>query len=403
MNARFWIPPIPLAAALGFQFLASIFVLVHAVRPGFGVELAWVHAVAVGWLTLTALAMLLHVIPSFTDLPWRAESVARVTVLVVAAAAFALVIAFAAGSAQGVAAAGSALAAAVVLYGALAIRTLSARAPDRQSATIARGLMLAVAALAATAMLGGGLAAAFAGVNPGFLAFATSHAVLGIGAWLTVLAAGVSARTFRPLLGLRSRWRSVHALAGGGLLVGAIVAATAAPWSPALFRAGVLLAAIGALAYVADAADILRRADGPHAAVRAFVTASVGWLAVASILAVGASWGTSVARAAVVIALAGWLGQMVNAHLHHVGVRVVSTAILGGDDETRPWTLLAPSLSWTAFAAGQIAVLAVALRAQGAPAPYAWLGGTAGIAGLFAIALNGATVIRRARQIRGAG
>jgi hypothetical protein len=403
LKSRFWIPPIPLAASVGFQFVAWCLVLVDAVRPSFDVELAWIHAVALGWLTLTALAVLLHVIPGFTDLAWRAESIARATVIVVAAAAFALVISFAAGSTGGVAAFGAILGVAIVLYATLAIWSLSARTADRRSATIARGLMLAVIALAATAILGSGLAGAFANANAKFLAFAPSHAVLGIAAWLTVLTTGVSARTFRPLLGLQSRWPRAHALAGSGLLLGSVVAAATAPWSVLLFRTGMLLTAAGAFAYVVDAADILRRARGPHAAVRAFVAASVAWLAVAAALAVGASWGAPVAGTAIVVALAGWLGQMVNAHLHHLGVRVVSTAVLGDEDETRPWTLLAPALSWTAFAAGQIAVIAVALRAQGAPAAYAWLGGAAGLTGLFAMAMNVATVIRRARRQTAAG
>ena len=403
MSARFWIPPVPLAAGVGFQAVAWILVLADAVRPSFGIELAWIHAVALGWLTLTALAVLVHVIPSFTDLAWRAEPVARASVIVVAAAAFALVVSFAAGSARGVAAVAPLLAGAIVLYAGIAIWTLSARAPDARSATIARGLTIAVIALVATAVAGSGLAAAFAGVNPQLLRLAPSHAVLGIGGWLTVLATGVSARTVRPMLGAQSRRPYVHAVAGGGLLAGAVVAATAAPWSTELFRAGMMLAAVGALAYVADTVDIIRRASVPHAAVRAFVTASVAWLAVAAVLAVGASRGAPVAGAVVVIALAGWLGQMVNAHLHHIGVRVISTAILGDDDETRPWTLLVPSLSWIAFGAGQVAVLAVAVRAQGGTAAFAWLGGSAGIAALLAMACNGASVIRRARSARAAG
>ena len=273
-------------------------------------------------------------------------------------------------------------------------------AGDRRSATIARGLALAILALAATAILGSALAVAFANANPLLFSVAPSHAVLGIAGWLTTLTVGVSLRTFRPLLGLQSRWPRAHAFASAGLLVGAVIAAAAAPWSAPLYRAGMLIAAAGALAYVVDTVDILRRSRGPHPAARAFVTASIGWLSVATALAVAASWGAAVGRAAIVLALAGWLGQMVNAHLHHLGVRVVSTYILGDDDETRPWLLLAPTLSWAAFAGAQLAVIGTAARAEGAPAGFAWLGGGAGLACMIAMALNVATVIRRAQRLR---
>jgi hypothetical protein len=399
VKARFWIPPIPLAAGMGFQSLAWCLVLLHAVRPSFGVELAWIHAVALGWLTLTALAVLLHVIPGFTDLVWRAEGLARGAVVAVAAGSLVLVISFAAGASRGVAVSGAVVAAAIILYAVPAVWTLSATAPDRRSATIARGLALTVGALAATAILGAALAGAYAVANPIVLSAAPSHAVIGIVGWLTVLAAGVSSRTFRPLLGQQSRRPRAHALAGAGLLVGSVVAATAAPWSAPLLRVGIVLAAAGALTFAADAADILRRSKGPQAAARAFVTASVVWLILATALAVFASWGVPVGRAAVVVALAGWLGQIVNAHLHHLGVRVVATYIIGEDDETRPWMLLEPRLSWLAFAAAQLAVGSVALRAQGAPAAFAWLGGGTGLVSVIATAVNAVVVVRRARRL----
>jgi hypothetical protein len=397
MKPRFWIPPIPLVAGILFQVLAWCFVLVHAVFPSFGIELAWVHAVALGWLTVVALAVLLHVVPGFTDLAWRAEGVARGTVLVVCVAALALVVSFAASTPAGVAFAGIVLAAAIILYATLALWTLSGSAPDRRSATIARGLGMAVVALAVTALLGGQLSLGYAWSDARLLAGAPSHAVLGIAAWLTMLATGVSSRTFRPLLGAQSRWPKAHVISGGSLLVGSILAAATAPWSLDLFRAGLIIASAGVLAYVIDAADILRRAQTPHRAARAFVTASIVWLTTATALALAASWGAPVGRAAIVVALAGWLGQMVNAHLHHLGIRVVATYILGAEDETRPWTLLVPAWSWAALVTAQVAVLCTALRALGAPATFAWLGGGAGLLCMLAILANAAHAVRSAR------
>jgi hypothetical protein len=400
MKPRFWIPPIPLVAGILFQVLAWCLVLVHAVFPSFGIELAWVHAVALGWLTVVALAVLLHVVPGFTDLAWRAENVARGTVLVVCLATLALVVSFAASAATLVAVAGTVLAGAIVLYAALALWTLSGSAPDRRSATIARGLGIAVGALALTALLGGQLSLGYAWSDARLLAAAPSHAVLGIVAWLTMLATGVSSRTFRPMLGTQSRWPRAHVVASAGLLLGSVVVAAAGPWSPTLLRAGFVIGSVGVLAYIVDAADILWRAPSPHPAARAFVTASVMWLAIATTLALAASWGAPVGRAAIVLALAGWLGQMVNAHLHHLGIRVVATYILGDDDETRPWTLLAPAWSWAAFVTAQVAVVCTALRSVGAPAAFAWLGGTAGLLCMLAIITNTSGAVRRAQSAR---
>jgi hypothetical protein len=42
-----------------------------------GQVVAWIHLVALGWFSMAALGILIHVIPSFTDLTWRHEDVAR--------------------------------------------------------------------------------------------------------------------------------------------------------------------------------------------------------------------------------------------------------------------------------------------------------------------------------------
>jgi hypothetical protein len=374
-------------------------VLVHAVAPSFGVELAWVHAVALGWLTLVALAVLIHVIPGFTSMDWRGEGAARRAVIVAAVATLALVVSFALTTSTGVVVAAVALSIALLVYTTLAIATLCQPASDVRSAVIARGLTATQIALALTALLGIVLALGYAGV-PALLSVAPSHAVLGIVAWLTLLTSGVSVRTFQPLLGARSRWPRAHVAADGALLAGVVIAAATAPWSVVGFRAGVLIGALGALAYIADAVDVLRRASSPHLAVRAFIAASMAWLAVATALIVATSWGSPLAKGAVVVALAGWLGQMVNAHVHHLGVRVLSTFILGDEDETRPWALLTHGLTWSTFAAAQVAVAGTALRAFGAAPWVAWCAGTAGLFSVGFILANAAAVIRRARALK---
>lgn len=415
---RHWIPPVPLAAGIAFQAVGWVLALAYAFAPSSSLALAWVHAVALGWLTLTALSVLLHVVPAFTDLPWHGERVARAAVAGVLAGAIALVVAFVLAatfersgrSALSAAIAVSAIvmlrAAAVVLvvailaYVGAALVTLAQPAQDGTSAAIARSLSVTLLMLALTVVLGGVLALALAGAGGRVLALAPSHALLGIGAWLTVLIAGVSAQTFRPMLGARSRWARAHIVSGGALALGPVLGAIGAPLSLALLRSGVTVAALGALVYAADALDIVRRATTPHPPVRAFVVASITWLlvAVACVLAaaygVPGAWGSLVAATAVVAALAGWAGQMVNAHLHHLGVRVLITLVRGDDDETRPWEILDARLTWMTFVLAQLAVLGVTAGLAFSQSLAIEVGASAGLLAIAAMIAN----VLRVRQ-----
>lgn len=395
---RLWIPPLPLAAGIAFQAASWVLVVLAAPLGTGAVGIAWVHAVGLGWITLTALSVLLHVVPGFTDLRWRGEGVARVAVAVALIASAAFVAALATGASALVAPAGGVLAAAIAAYVAAALATLAQPAEDRTSTAIARALALTFCALLATALLGAALAGAYARGDGAVLALAPSHALLGIVAWLSVLTSGVSARTFRPMLGARSRWPRVHIVSDGALFAGPVIAAIGVPLAAPLMQIGVVLAAIGAGAYVCDAADILRRASTPHRAAHAFVGAALVWLAIAAIAALGAAFGAPWGAFAVVAALAGWLGQMVNAHLHHLGARVLLTLVRGDEDETRPWEILDPRLSWTAFVCAQVAVAATLAALAFSLTPLFVLGGAAGIGATVAMIANVAGARRAARS-----
>ena len=92
---------------------------------------------------------------------------------------------------------------------------------------------------------------------------------------------------------------------------------------------------------------------------------------------------------------------MVNAHLHHIGVRVVATMVAGDDNETRPWELLVPHLSWFAWAAAQTAVAATALGLVAGASAAFLIAGCSGALAVFAMAANalhaakGATALAR--------
>jgi hypothetical protein len=403
---RHWIPPLPLAAGLVFQGIGWALVILYGLAPAAGIALAWVHAVALGWLTLTALSVLLFVIPAFTDLRWHGERVARAAVAALPVGIVLLVVGFAAGLAAVLESGAVIAVVAIAAYFVLALRTLAQRAAERTEAAIARALSVALSMLTVTAVLGLALAFAYAAGDAGVLRLAPSHALIGIAAWLTVLISGVSVQTFRPMLGARSRWRLAHIASGASLLLGAVIGAAGAPVSVTVMRIGVVLAALGAVVYAVDALDIVRRATTPHPPVRAFVAAAVGWLLIAAVCMVAAAWSTPLDGAAgiapfgglaVVAGLAGWAGGMVNAHLHHLGVRVVITLIRGDDDETRPWDVLNPRLTWAAFTFGQLAVLATVLGLlTNVPVVFV-AGGSAGLASIACIVANVLTVLRTVR------
>jgi hypothetical protein len=399
---RPWIPPEGLIAG-HLAYGASWLLLASAAFQGslgFGLELAWIHVVALGWITTIALAVLIHVIPGFTDAAWRHEGLARAAIPVFATGAALLALGFALDARALLPIGGSILSAALAGFLFAALSTLARAAPERQERAIAAALGLTLAVLGVTAALG--YAFTFA-LGPGLfidlLRLAPAHAVLGIVGWLTILTTGVSTRTFRPIF--RSKTRAVLAHVGIGFaLTGGSVAAALAIALESGFWLDVSLLAIGAgaLAYVADAFDIALRATNPHRPPQAFVVAALFWLLAAVALAGAGRFGAATLPVAIFIALAGWAGQMVNAHLHHLGIRLIATLILGEDDETRPQHLLEPRLSWLAFASAQIAVL---LGALGVALLRTELLGFAGLAGCIAFsALSGNVLFARSAALR---
>ncbi|MBV8068200.1 MAG: hypothetical protein JO113_09490 [Candidatus Eremiobacteraeota bacterium] len=203
-----WIPPLPVAlgmAALGFSWI----VLFGAARDGVPVgltlpALGWVHLVALGWITLVALSILLHVIPAFLGVEWRSRSLARAATLVFAAGAGTLVVGFSASNLA------TLQAGAWITLPALLIYTIAACEPlfeaIRRKGTaraVARAFGTTLVLLLITAALGFSFALALTGGAPATLLqqLPKAHALLGIVGWLSLLVAGVSARTMGPIAG----------------------------------------------------------------------------------------------------------------------------------------------------------------------------------------------------------
>jgi hypothetical protein len=77
VNRRHWIPPVVLGAGQLAHGASWILMLVLALHRPFALgspALGWLHLVALGWLTTTALAILVRVIPGFTDATGRASA-----------------------------------------------------------------------------------------------------------------------------------------------------------------------------------------------------------------------------------------------------------------------------------------------------------------------------------------
>ena len=365
--------------------------------------LGWVHVIALGWITLAALSILLHVIPGFLEVEWRYQSTARISTLAFAVGVVVLLAGFFGANVAALQYGGMITFAALLLYAVALVQPLSqAMRGKRVTRAVARAFALTFLLLLVTALLGAFFTAAFAGNgSQSVLADAPrAHALLGIGGWLTLLIVGVSARTMRPITGTGSRWLAVHIASSSAILAGTLLAAVAAAMDLRfLFVLGCVLLLVGMLAYALDVWDILLRATVMHRPPQVLMACATVAAVVAVLLVIGSAFGQAWGEAAVYVALLGWAGSAVLAHMLHIGVRVLLTQARGEDDETRPGAVLVPALSWATIVTYEAAVfvggIGIADRAPGAVEGAAILGFLAFLTTL----LNLASAYRAARQM----
>jgi hypothetical protein len=405
VTARHWIPPWALAFALlahgaswGLLLAAARWAAPSATSPA---AIAWIHVVALGWFTVAALAILLHVIPGSTDLRWRGGDVARAGIAVLIAGVIAFTAAWFA-SLHAVAPAAALVALGLALYLWSALRTLAeGKTLQRRERAISRALSTTLEILALVALLGLLMALAVSGdASPLLLVrLPAAHATLALFGWLTLLVFGISARTMDPICGLRSVYPKLHIVVGTSMLPGSLLLALGLGLgAPVVAWSGALLVVVACLTYGFDIVTILQRATVTHRPPQAFVAASIFWLLVSLALGAGTMLGKPWGDAFVFTILIGWVGQMVNAHMLHIGVRTVSTLYRGDDDETRPGELLDVRLSWAAFALMQFATLLCALGLTLLDRSATFAGALAGAAGWCALVANLATAVRRSRR-----
>lgn len=407
LKRRHWIPPLALAAAQlahGFSWALLIWIGWTLQTANTGAQLAWLHTVVLGWITMAAFAVLLHAIPAFTDSRWRAEGFTRATIAFFAAGA-ALLIAGFLGDWRLLPASGAVLLAAVTAYTAAAFATLAtgARSTERVQRAVARAFMAPVAAVFLTALAGFSLAWMLGGraVPEWVGALPPVHAVLGLFGWLTLLIFGVSARTLRPIAGGGSRRRWMHIVVGLAVLIAVPLLALGLGLHEAVLTAtGAAFGVLGCIAYVFDAGDILAHATVPHRPPQFLAGCALAWLIAGVVCGLGTLAGRPWGEAAVVMMAAGWAGQMVNAHVYHIGVRLISTMVRGDEDETRPGALLQPRLTWYSAVVFQMAVALLAAAAFTGSNGLAARAGLFGITAWIAMIANLALAFRRAPRIR---
>ena len=402
-----WIPPEPLIFAQLAQFVSWLLLFVVGARGEFAASpdgFAWIHVVALGWLTTTALAFLIHILPGFTDAEWRLESLARASLWIYQPGVVALVFGFVTWRPMWLMIGGVVVVASIVAYLAAAAATLlgAANSSDRATRAAVWALGVTLGMLGLTASLGLCLAWALDAGRLSELRWPALHATLGIVGWLGILVLGVSVRTYNRLIGRSARRRVWHIATGSLSWIGllALALGMAMPVRALALAGGSLLILAGAL-YSFDTIRSLLAASARHLLPRAFIWASQIWLIVALLCALGILFGNAALGPVYLFAfLMGWIGQAVNAHLSHVGIRLVTTIVLGDDDETPPGALLDARVGFTSLLAYQAAlafgIAGLLLRS----ATFLEIAAVLGVLGLAAMAANVAIAVANARRSR---
>jgi hypothetical protein len=403
---KVWIPPAGLATGHLAHGLSWAVLATLASRqelffsfPG----LAWIHLVALVWLTLTALTILVHVVPGFLGVTWKGGHAVRWLLAPVGIGSVGLVAAFWWASPTALAIAATVLVLGLTAYLAVAMTTLIGflrTTPGHKR--VGQAFLLVLTFLAATALLGVGMALALAGAPwPGILRWGLPiHAHLGAVGWLSILVFGVIVRTVRPITGGPSPWPKLHVIVSTATLTGLLLLVTglAGEWPvPMVLGAGAML--LAAVVFAVDIGATLIRSKHPHRVPHAYLAAAAGSFVAAGVAGCGVLAGQPWQAAYAYLGLIGWLGQMVIAHQHHIGIRVLATVARGEDDDTMPKDILTAPLSWTSFALFQLAVVGGAYSLIQGLDGGVLLAALVGGAGWATMTLNVALAWRNAKRL----
>lgn len=397
-NSRPWMPHVALISAqLAHGISWLLLAIVHwGPQPGLSMpSLTWIHTVSLGWLTLTALSVLVHVIPGFFDVDWVAEDVARRSLAVYAAGVVSLVGGFWFITPWALGFGGTLIALGLTGFLIPATLTILRQHPEPGAkAPLKRGFALVFFSLATAATLGVIMAWTLAGAPWGSLlaVLPPMHAAIaGIG-WLSLLIFGVSPRILFPVSGQPHRKMPLHWIASAAwtlsvpsLVIGYVPSTVSLPF----LALGTVTFVLGALIYAWDASSLLWAAPNSHKPPIAFVSVAILYLLIGAGLAGGILLGHAEWQPALVfVLLTGWVAQSINGYLLHVGIRLLATMARGDNDGPRPGDLLSAPLSWVAFTAFQAAVLGGTLSLLTSQGPWLSLAGALGLVGWVTLMLN---------------
>jgi hypothetical protein len=403
-----WIPPFGLLAghlAHGASWLVLVWVALLGEGGSLGTaSLTWIHLVALGWLSVIALSILVHVIPVFTRTKWPHPLALRALLVIAVLASAGVAFEFSQGDFRAAAIAGAILSGVSISYAARAWEAVSPalREGPRARRFVAIGFLVGLGMFALTAVLGTLMAAALSGaMGPTMLTRVPAvHAHLGVLLWLTSLVFGVAVRTYNPLFGAAENEVTPHRRIAPPFTLGAIIAVLGLAFDAQIaVLIGAAIAAIATISFSAYTFSTARRATVPHRVPQAFIVAGAVWLLVATLLGFGTALGRPWAPAYLFVGLIGWLGMMVIGHMHHIGIRLLLTVRLGEDDETRPQAVLVPAYGWLAFAFFQLALLAGLAGTLGASGDLV-AAGFLGFGGWVVMSLNLVAAYARAGAVR---
>ncbi len=340
-----------------------LFFRIFEQREPFGtpVFFAMLHAFGLGFLTLAAFSVLVHVLPAAAGLPVGKSVGDRVPVWGIGFGAILFVTGWLVPDLRL-----SLVGGAVILLSAGYFfgRVLKEIAfpkgrPPRKDGGLGILITVALSFLVTGIILGLWMLSALLYPSNGFVLarIPVVHALSMIGGWLTLLVMAVFLRTSGPLLGHPvATPRSVFAwsLAGTGVLLGI----TGLLFDTRFLTGFGLLAGIsGLVLYGRPVITAFRNARPMNPLPLWFLGSAVSWL----LLGMALLFRSFLTRSPnlpglLMVFLIGWLGQFFLAHLYHLGPRLIGILRNGPQDMTPPFALLARTRSRTTFSLYQAGI-----------------------------------------------
>lgn len=395
-----WIPPFGIVSGLCAFAFSWILLLRSGLRtagghgPSLFEKLAFVHTLAIGFFTLTALSVLFHVMPAFTNTPWIKEKTARKTLPILAAGWIGMTVFFLEGFRPVWAWGIFLVAAALLLWGSLFFLSMGKYLEKKGlSGSPLLFFLLPVGFLTGTALLGGTMGEELASGRPQNWIQTIGipvHLAMGLLGWLTLLLWIVSSRTQKPILGAHSRHPERVSLSiwllGAGVM---LFAAGQITGNGLPEKSGFIFMGIAVFLYLSDAFGLLFRSSAPHAILRVWwATGTAGLLASALaggwLVLHGFYQDTTVF---VYLVLVCWIEPFLLGHLHQIGVRLLATLVRGPQDMTPPAKILSDRFSWLFWLTDVLAALSGLAGVSFSNSPLLILSGSIGI--LSSILLGG--------------